>query len=195
MKYYLLSIAAAFMVFAASAQDNPTSGNGIALGIKAGVNFATLSNDPSNNVKARVGFHAGGFVEIPIFDKFSIQPEILYSAQGDKSGSPSSKTNLDYLIIPVMAKYYIKEGFSLEVGPQGGFLLSAKDKGDGYNEDIKDAVESTDFGVNFGVGYKMETGLSFNVRYNLGLSHVDKYDGPTINNRVFLISIGYNFLN
>ena len=64
-----------------------------------------------------------------------------------------------------MAKYYVAEGFSLEAGPQIGFLMSAKMKaesgGDSEEIDVKDDLKSIDFGINFGAGYKLENGLNF----------------------------------
>src|SRR5690606_40376212 len=62
----------------------------VRLGAKGGVNFATFSGDDLGDVKYRTGFHIGGLVEIPISEKFAVQPEILYSAQGaeyDESGT------------------------------------------------------------------------------------------------------------
>ena len=61
--------------------------------------------------------------EIPIANRFSFQPELLYSGQG-------SSVNLNYLNIPLMAKYNLTKEFSLEAGPQIGFLLSANTSGE-----------------------------------------------------------------
>ena len=70
-----------------------------------------------------------------------------------------------------MAKFYVAEGFSIEAGPQVGFLFSAKDEydfdGDTGEDDIKEYFKGIDFGVNFGVGYKLEGGLNLGARYNL----------------------------
>lgn len=44
-----------------------------------------------------------------------------------------------------MAKFYVADGFSLELGPQVGFLMSAKVEGEGESEDIKDFVKGIDF--------------------------------------------------
>ena len=62
--------------------------------------------------------------------------------------------------------------------------------------DIKDFSSSVDFGLNFGLGYKLDQGINFNVRYNLGLSNVyddEDSDDMTVNNSVFQISVGYFF--
>lgn len=202
MKKVLLSAVAVMAFMSVSAQETK-------FGVKAGVNLSTLTGD-AEDAKSLVGFHVGGFAEFKLTDKFSIQPEILYSTQGAKSEgsglgfSFEDKTHLSYLNIPVMAKYYVAEKFSLEAGPQIGFLLSAKAKSEGsfdgesFSEDVdvKDGYESIDFGVNFGAGYDFTENLSVGLRYNLGLSNIAKVeDGENykINNSVFSVSVGYKF--
>ncbi len=100
-----------------------------------------------------------------------------------------------------MAKYYIIEGFSLEAGPQVGLLLSAKEEydwdGDTGEVDIKEHLKGIDFGVNFGLGYKLDNGVNFGARYNLGLSdandNAEFLGDSTYKNNVFQFSVGYFF--
>ena len=193
-------------------------------GVKAGANFSSFAYSDSygedDDEKARTSMHFGAVAEIQISDKFSLQPELLYSSLGTKwewsgpdySGEDAVKVN--YLTVPVMAKYYVAEGFSLEVGPQIAFLLSAKyewnetydGESDSGSEDYKEYLKNVDFGLNFGVGYKLDSGLNFGARYYLGLSNIeeeeDGYDGRGddydegdywMKNRVFQISVGYTF--
>ena len=168
-------------------------------GVKAGVNFATLSGDTSG-LNFITSIHGGVLVEVPISELFSVQPELLYSEQGS-GGADGEKLELGYLNVPVILKYYAAEGFSVEAGPQLGILLSAKSDFDGQGkEDIKKFVKDIDFGLNFGIGYKLESGLNFGARYNIGLSNIEdeEDDGFESNdfkafNSVFLISIGYLF--
>ncbi|RZJ55927.1 MAG: PorT family protein [Flavobacterium sp.] len=194
MKKIILT-AAAVMAFAfTNAQETK-------FGVKAGVNLANVGGD-FEDTSSKIGFHVGGFAEFKLSDKFSIQPELLFSTQGAKSDGQEedgiaydAKLNLSYLNIPVMAKFYVAEKFSLEAGPQIGFLLSAKSKYEAgsFSEDVdvKDAYESIDFGVNFGAGYDFTENLSAGVRYNLGLANIAKTeDGGDfkINNSVFSLS-------
>jgi len=180
----------------------------IKFGAKAGVNFATVTGDDTEGVKGRTSLHVGALSEFVISDKFSIQPELLYSAQGAKYEEVGFKETikLDYLNLPIIAKFYVADGFSLEAGPQVGFLLSAKGKveaeGDSVEVDIKDFVKGIDFGLNFGVGYKLPSGINFGARYILGLSNINESDSfdPDFNvgdvknqNGVFQLSIGYFF--
>lgn len=90
-----------------------------------------------------------------------------------------------------MGKYYVTKGFSVEAGPQIGFLLSAKHE----KLNVKDSFNTFDFGVNFGLGYKLENGLNFGARYNLGLTDINNIDGSSSKNKngVIQISVGYFF--
>ena len=87
----------------------------------------------TDGTDSKTSFHIGGVVEIPISDSFSVQPELLYSSQGAKAESSFGGDvdfKLSYLNLPIMAKYYVAENFSLEAGPQVGLLLSAKVESD-----------------------------------------------------------------
>jgi hypothetical protein len=178
----------------------------VSYGLKAGLNYSnwSFSDSDFDGYDSRLSFHFGGVVELGLSDKFSVQPEILYSSVGAQMDLSDAATRvasddkfvyaLDYLSIPVMAKYYVAEGFSLEVGPQIGVLLSAKAKYDGESEDIKDSFKSTDFSAGIGAGYKMENGLFINARYVLGLSNVLEDSGDEWGkNNAFQFSLGYKF--
>ncbi|WP_417881808.1 porin family protein [Xanthomarina gelatinilytica] len=197
----------------------------VSFGPKAGVNFANLNGDIEDN-DMRVGFHIGGAVELMFNEKMGLQAELLYSLQGTKDSYSSTETiggvtyteeeeaklNLSYINIPVSFKYYIANGFNVEAGPQVGILASAKTKydytervqGGGYDEtysesgdeDVKDYFKSVDFGMNFGLGYKMDNGLNFGARYNLGLMNINdtaNSDDYKISNGVIQVSVGFMF--
>lgn len=189
----------------------------VKFGPKAGVNFATISGD--DDAEMLTGFHVGAVAEIKFNEKFSIQPEVVYSAQGAKqSGSTTiagitssyeGKQKLDYINVPIMAKYYIVDGFSVEAGPQVGFLAKAESEVDtnvagvsrNTKTDNKDGFKSVDFGVNFGLAYDLPQGFFVNARYNLGLSKIGEdytANGVTIKaadykNSVIQVGVGYKF--
>ena len=188
MKKIILCVVAIFAFGYANAQKAQ-------FGIKAGVNFATLTGDVGD-ASSIVGFNVGGFAEIKVSEKFSVQPELLYSTQGATLESEGQKVdfNLSYLNIPVMAKYYVAPKFNLEIGPQIGFLTSAKGKAMGISADMKDLFKSTDFGLNFGAGYDFTNKFSAGIRYNLGLSNIAEDSGDeSAQNSVVSLSLGYKF--
>lgn len=190
-KLLLMAAVAVFGLSNMNAQE-------VKFGAKAGVNFATIGGDDTDGIKSRTAFHIGGVAEISISDKFSVQPELLYSAQGAKQDFEGTEVevNYDYLNVPIMAKYYVAEGFSIEAGPQVGLLLSAKGKAAGEEVDIKDFTSGIDFALGLGAGYRLDSGLNFSARYNLGLSNVNDGEGSDEfknQNNVFQISVGYFF--
>ncbi|UWY28447.1 PorT family protein [Flavobacterium sp. TR2] len=200
-------VAIAVMVFSFTNAQN------VKFGVKGGINLSTFTGD-IENVSSKVGFQAGGFAELKLSDKFSIQPEVLYSAQGAKikengeTYTYKENINTSYLNVPVLAKYYIVNKFSVEAGPQIGFLLGAKSKweetsseGEKYsgNESVKDSFKSVDFGLNVGAGYDFTENISAGVRYNFGMSNIFKSSDPLdssdskIHNNVISLSVGYKF--
>lgn len=172
----------------------------MAFGVKGGLNISTITNADVDGVnsKSLVGFHVGFFGEFMVSYTFAIQPEILYSVQGTELEfeGESGDLKLDYITIPVMAKYYVADAFSLELGPQIGFLVSAKTKSGGVSEDVKDELKSTDVSLNFGLGYDITENLMIGARYNLGLTRLQDELFPgedESKNSVFQISVGYKF--
>ena len=173
----------------------------VAIGIKAGPNFAKLDANSSvaTNYSARTGWHAGAFV---LFrgERVGFQPELIFSQQGSKfdySGSPDLKSNFSYVNIPLIVKLYTVAGLNLQVGPQFGFLTKAEWETPAGTQDVKDDIKKTDFSLGLGVGWDLPFGLSIDARYNLGLS--DNYDGPTgsgapvsqLKNQVIQVSAGF----
>ena len=188
MKKIILTVAAVFAFGFANAQE-------VKFGAKAGVNFSTFTGDVSD-VNGKVGFQVGAFAEIKVSDKFAVQPELMYSSLGAKfENSGVTLTNtVDYIVLPVMAKYYLAEAFSLEAGPQVGFLMSAKLSASGNSTDVKEDFNSTDFGFNLGAGYDFTENISAGVRYTLGLSNIAKNNGnDKIRNNNFALALAYKF--
>lgn len=174
----------------------------VQFGAKVGVNFASINGDDTDELDMRTSFHVGVFSELSYSERFSLQPELVYSSQGAKMSEEGFDVSirLSYINLPIIAKYYLTEGLSLEAGPQFGLLLSAKVKsefdGESEEEDIKDELNDFDFGINFGAGYKLENGINFTARYNYGftnLADTEDLDDTKINNGVIQVSVGYNF--
>jgi hypothetical protein len=166
---------------------------GIVFGLKGGLNVSNFSGEISDN-SLRTSVHLGIFSEIIVSDKFSLQPELLYSGQGfSGSNTPGfSRSKYDYVNIPVLAKIYLTEKLSIEAGPQIGFLISAKEKTETDKLTIQNQ-KTVDFGLNLGLAYDLKNGVFFQTRYNLGLSNVNS--GPDENavkytNSVFQLSVG-----
>lgn len=192
----------------------PLQAQHLDFGVKGGVNFASITGDDTDELKSKTGFHLGLVAELSLSENFSIQPEVLYSAQGAKAeGSDTwegmTETwdytyNLDYINIPVLAKYYVTPSLNIHAGPQMSLLINSQAEGeytyDGVTEsesmDLED-VKSLDFALAAGVGYQLNMGVFFNARYNVGLSNIwdieEENDDYSQKNSVFQLSVGFMF--
>tara|TARA_R100001369_G_scaffold49261_1_gene75887 strand:+ start:41100 stop:41720 length:621 start_codon:yes stop_codon:yes gene_type:complete len=181
MKKSVLLIAIALVSF-----YNVNAQEYVMFGVKGGINSSTFNGDGFGNFdnpNSRTSFNLGLLAEIPISDKFSVQPEVLYSGQGydvaSRNDANDVEYQLDYINVPVLAKFYLIDGLSLEAGPQIGFLVNSEidsnpsqDSGDvPLNEDQFNKV---DLSLGLGASYKFRGGFFVNARYNYGLS--DVYD-------------------
>ncbi len=194
----------------------------VTFGAKLGLNVSSFSGDVTDS-KSLIGAQFGGFAEIKISDKFAVQPELLFSMQGAKSEytetdlgdsySEESKTKLNYLNVPLLAKYYIADKFAILGGPQFGILMSAKEDfdvtetisgvTDNYSEsaDVKDFYKTLSLSFNVGAAYAITENIFVDARYNLGLSSIAKdftdefgdSNSANIKNNVIQFSVGYKF--
>ena len=193
MKKIILSAAAVLIFGFANAQEAPKkvkASTSVEGGLKAGLNMASVTN--SDGGKAIANFHAGAFATIWISDKFSIQPEAMYSGQGVKGDGLTF--HLNYINIPVMAQYHINREFAVEAGPQIGFLIKAEITDGDNSADVKDAFNTTDFGFNFGASYAVSDEVTIGIRYNAGISDLIKEVDPGVQNSqnsVFQIGVAF----
>lgn len=185
------------------AQDEGSGDNGISFGAKAGVNFASLTGDDADelNLEGRTSFQIGGVVNIPVSEVFAVQPEVLYSGQGftleetiaidDFEETVDGTGKLDYINVPILADFTVAEGFSLQVGPQVGFVITDEFEADGETESLD--AESVDFSAVFGAQYRTSVGVFFQARYALGLTNVATEDDFEAKNGVFSLVAGWFF--
>lgn len=170
-------------------------------GVKAGLSYASATKGVSNMAPdSRLGYYFGIIGEVPIInDLLSFQGEIIYSAQGFEriykisEGEKTVKYNLDYLNIPILAKYYLVKGFSLEAGPQFGFLISDKISAPFSREEnpIPEEIESFDLSITAGTSFQFDEGLFINIRYSHSLTDVIKEFEAK--NTTFQLGLGYKF--
>ncbi|MEP6905445.1 MAG: porin family protein [Gemmatimonadales bacterium] len=206
----------AFIPSVATAQK---SGD-ITIGVMAGVNFATVHQDPQSSDVTfgyRTGLLAGGFLGYQVNDVFSIEPQVLYSQKGSKVKGTGVNSSLEggikigYIEIPVLAKFWIPVSDSqmrpfVFVGPQAEFKVSCTAEGailavtgstdcDNTGSEIK--LKSTDFGGTAGAGIQFRAGnqvVRVDGRYTLGLTDInDSGDTRSIKNRTFAVTVGLGF--
>jgi hypothetical protein len=185
----LLMVGVALIPTGASAQSK------MELGVKGGLNYSNLNLNSggrlaSVNYNPSVGFHLGGYALFK-FAKLGVQPEVIFSRQGQYFSTPYNtnlQTPLNYINIPVIIKYYLVGSLNVQAGPQLGILMGSK--GDliqiqngfivgqpVHNQNLNNYLKGTDFSFAFGAGIDLPANLNFSVRYNIGLSDINKNTG------------------
>ncbi len=192
MKKYLTIGLVVLVIGIAKAQE-------VKFGVKGGLNFMNISGNQGSGT-GKVGYHVGGLVEFKLSDKFAIQPELLYSTTGTKENvfGVEFKSTLSYINLPIMAKYFVVKGLSIEAGPQIGYLASSKMTTDLTYDVMGNSYQKVDYGMNVGAGYELDNGLMFQVRYYAGMANISKTDlysdaSLKSHNTGFQVSLGYKF--
>lgn len=201
------AISASYLAFA----QEKTARSPLTFGAKAGLNISSLSKESGvDNQKSKVGFNVGGFVNIPLSSKFSLQPEVLFSQYGDKydrtidNKKYSFSRNLNYIAVPVMFQYNALPNLYLEAGPEFGVALNGNVKSkNGTPDNIvtreadNTSLNRLNIGLGIGAGYYFTPNFGVTARYVAGLSEVrgltDINDKTSVRNNVFQIGIAYKF--
>ena len=125
------------------------------VGIKGGGNITTVSGLENIQADYNFGWQAGAFVNIPVNEKFSIQPEVLYNTRGAVLSSDEpiigdkveeANWKLNYISVPVMFQYNATPKFYVEAGPQFSYMLLSKFKSNSLTtNDNSDDLNKFDF--------------------------------------------------
>ena len=175
-------------------------------GIKIGSNISNVISSPNEGVEnidnsSLIGFLGGFYMEIPLNDKWYINPELVYIQKGSAFTysyehdyevnqrdlhNASSDLKLAYLELNPTLSYKTSGGLSLDFGPSLGYLLSLQynileDKGDNDTDpnheilsDSEYEEESLDVGFNLGLSYYLNDNFLIVSRINTGLLSIGK---------------------
>jgi hypothetical protein len=186
------------------------------LGVGGGVVGATFTGDDAEDFAdvdaskgTRLGIHVGGFVMIPIAERFSIAPGAYYIQKGAEYtlGDETATVETSYIEIPVLVSAALSgpessPGFNLFAGPTFAFEVGCdiSVEGDGGSgstscDDVGvDERESLDVGLLGGAGVSFpitETlSLMISAGYELGLRSIITGDNaPDVKNSAFFGSV------
>ena len=165
-------------------------GNAQQLGIQAGFNFANITGEV-DTLTYKIGFETGILAEFQVGENFYLQPELLFTLQGAIDDEHSEdKVSLNYVVLPVLAKFFLTRGFNVQIGPRIGLLVMAQTTLDETDIQIEDQLNSTDFGLIGGVGYQRNR-WSASARYYHGLTDIHDASNVDVGNQILQFAIGF----
>ena len=153
------------------------------LGAKAGANLVKVEGQAFKD-EFRYGYHLGGFAEIGIIRKLTIQPEVLfnqYSMTLDSSfksvyeniiTSEQSHVKLNYLSVPILLNYKFLGPIYLQAGPAFSILI---DQNKNFLQNGGDAFKKGDFSMIGGAQVRLSK-LYLSGRYVVGLANINDID-------------------
>lgn len=185
MKKILLLCAAA-LVLATSA-----NAQGWAWGPKVGATFTTINGVPDTQV--REGVTAGLFFESVATNWLVLESDILFSMQGFKQNdADNTKVRLNYISMPMVAKYYVIDGLNIQMGAAFDFLVHSGIDSDKVSGEIDGEFNRFNIQLISGLAYDFDFGMVLEGRYSYGLTPVsattnDVYSG------MLQVTVGWRF--
>jgi hypothetical protein len=183
---------------------------GVRFGLRAGANLSNVTKDANADFStgSKIGVNAAAFLELPLANVFSIQPELQFSQKGFKNsgtflGNPYEyKQTTNFIEVPVLAKIKPTKNFGILVGPQFSFLASTKTNFTTTNASYESLVKEDNnnlrkniLGGVIGIeasAANFVVGLRYNVDFQTnngdGTSSTPKYK-----NQVTSLSVGFIF--
>ncbi len=178
MRKFLMAVAVTFTVLPALAQT-------VHVGIKTDLTFSSISGN-GMSCSLQTGYQAGGFAELSLNRKWSLQPELLFSQKTIKraddfgvyyvntaSSSARQMLKLSYISLPLLVSYKINNFFTVSAGPQYSYLVYDDEnllKGGG------DAFKKNDVALVAGLQLNLSPSFRVYTRYNHGLVNVNNID-------------------
>lgn len=125
------------------------------------------------------------------------------------TNTEKSDYNFNYLNLPLLVSYNPVKNFRVLLGPEVGYLLSARIRGEDFDSNAKEIHDLSNFdvGIATGLDYQFGNGLGIGIRYVHGFIKIQEdnlitsVSGNSTNlpestwrNRTFQLYISYAFL-
>ena len=171
------------LLFIAALSFSNLQAQSIHLGIKGGASVNKLTGQSFTD-KFSFGYHIGGFIEIGIGKKLSLQPEVFVSQiKQDTSsqfraiynnvlGVAPSNIQLSYLNLPILLGYKVSDQFSIQLGPQYSILMNQNAN---LLQNGKNAFKNGDFSILGGLQLEVSKFRIYG-RYVVGLNNLNDID-------------------
>lgn len=160
------------------AQDKTESHYTVSGGLLGAANFSKFripdKSATSPDYDTKTSWAAGGWVNFPVTNHFSIEPQLLYSRYEYFTNSTVTQLlnegAIGYISLPLLLKYNFTDKIAITAGPQIDFLASLDDeRGLATNSDFN----KTSFSLTGGLELFPHARVSVFGRYIHGLSNMD----------------------
>ena len=198
----------ALIAISLSAQAQHEEGD-VTIQPKVGITISNITDGDKSKVNLAYGVEFERFFT----DQFSASLGIMFTNQGCKwniysldgadNVSDDMKLDIYYGTLPIMANYYVLPGLALKAGIQPAFRVKARIEFNGEKMDFDNAIDAIfdgndnkmrtfDLSIPVGLSYEFKR-VTFDARYNFGVTKLISNTDESIYNKVFIITLGYKF--
>lgn len=151
----------------------------------------SVASTSSESIKYKAGWATGVTMEYQLSTPVSLSAGALFSMEGGKIKHTSRKLFLDYIDVPLLANYYLTQGFAVKTGLQVGFQVYGKEKVNGEFIPLEVSKNKVSLAIPIGLSYEYSQ-FVLDARYNIGLT--DMLDtSESFRSKTFMITLGYKF--
>jgi hypothetical protein len=198
----------ALIAITLSAQAQHEEGD-VTIQPKVGITISNITDGDKSKVNLAYGVEFERFFT----DQFSASLGIMFTNQGCKwniysldgadNVSDDMKLDIYYGTLPIMANYYVLPGLALKAGIQPAFRVKARIEFNGEKMDFDNAIDAIfdgndnkmrtfDLSIPVGLSYEFKR-VTFDARYNFGVTKLISNTDESIYNKVFIMTLGYKF--
>jgi hypothetical protein len=212
MKKLLLLVA--LMAVTLSAQAQHEQGD-ITIQPRVGITVSNITDGDKSKINLAYGVDFERFFT----DQFSLSLGLMFTNQGCKydiiydiipdgstngsSSNSTTKLNVYYGSLPIMANYYVLPGLAIKAGVQPAFRVKAKIERGDTKLDLDNMIDmlfagegnklnTFDLSIPVGLSYEFK-GITADIRYNFGVTKLISNTDKGIYNKVFMVTLGYKF--
>ena len=141
------------------------------LGLKGGLSYVSLRGNTSevSSFKGKMGAYVGGYGQ-----------DVYVTSM-----------NTDYINVPILANIHLHEKYSLQIGPQFGFMAVKPEIGaeeplfNGSNYLDKNIYRTFDFAISIGLKVRLTDELFGELRYTNSLTNLFNKEAPALESANF----------
>ena len=182
MKKFILHLLMLTIAVTSYAQKTAHDRYTVSGGVLGAMNFSKFRLDGQNpaniSYDAKVGWSAGGWVNLPLGKCLSVEPQVMYSYYTYRAEYPAAllgNGNISYISIPLSLKLHLGKALAITAGPQLDLVMDAQDNiGTTESGDFT----SPSFAVNGGIEIFPHGRAVIFGRYMYGLDNMDNREVP-----------------
>lgn len=182
MKKIILHLILLTLAVASYAQKSAHDRYTVSGGLLGALNLSKFVIDGQNpadiSYDSKLGWSAGGWVNLPLGRALSLEPQVMYSYYTYRAEYPDAllgNGNISYISIPLSLKLHLGKAIAITAGPQLDLVMDAEDNiGTTESGDFT----SPSFAVNGGIEIFPHGRAVIFGRYMYGLDNMDNREVP-----------------